>query len=129
MIIFKAALVVIIVSIAALTLKKSNENISVLVLVAGSILVFTLVVSAVVNIVGSVEGIFQYTGLDNTYLKILLKCLAICLITQFASDVCEDASHKVLSNQIILAGKITIIAVSMPVLKAILEVITGLINQ
>lgn len=127
--IFKAALVVIIVSITALTLKKNNENISVLVLIGGSIIVFTLIISAVINIVGSVEGIFEYTGLDSAYLKVLLKCLAICLITQFASDVCEDSGHKVLSEQIILAGKITIIAISMPIFKAILEVIIGLINK
>lgn len=129
MIIFKAAAAAIIVSIIALGLKKNNASISTVLIIGGSIFIFFVIVSTVVSIISDVQSIFSFTGADYTYLKVILKCLAVSLIAQFSADICSDASNQALANQIIFAGKLTIVAMSMPILKAVLEIITGLINQ
>ena len=128
MMIYKVFIVAVITSICALSLKRENEHISVLILIAGGIIIAVFCVGMIFNIAGEIENIFSYTGMDGAYLRILFKCLGICLITQFASDICNDASHTALAGQIILAGKVCIIALSMPLFSAVLKIITGLIK-
>ena len=126
--IIKLAVLAVAVSVCALSLKKSGENFAVLVLVAGSVVIAAICIGFNVKIIGEIEDIFTYTGLDFAYFKILLKCLGVCLITQFSSDICNDASHTALSGQIVLAGKIIIIVISLPIFKSVLEIVSGMIK-
>lgn len=126
--IIKLGIIAVAVSVCALSLKKSGESFAVLLLVAGSVIIAIVCVGFSVKIIGEIEDIFTYTGLDFSYFKILLKCLGICLITQFSSDICNDASHTALAGQIILAGKIIIIVISLPIFKSVLEMISGMIK-
>lgn len=126
--IVKIGIIAVAVSVCALSLKKSSENFALLLLVAGSVAIALICIGFCVKIIGEIESIFTYTGLDYAYFKILLKCLGVCLITQFSSDICNDASHTALAGQIILAGKIIIIVISLPVFKAVLEIVSGMIK-
>ena len=126
--IIKLGIIAVAVSVCALSLKKSGENFALLLLVAGSLAIALMCIGLSVKIIGEIEDIFTYTGLDFSYFKIILKCLGVCLITQFSSDICNDASHTALAGQIILAGKIIIIVISLPVFKAVLEIISGIIK-
>ena len=126
--IIKLGIIAVAVSVCALSLKKSSENFALLLLVAGSIAIALMCIGLSVKIIGEIEDIFTYTGLDFAYFKILLKCLGVCLITQFSSDICTDASHTALAGQIILAGKIIIIVISLPIYKAVLEIVSGMIK-
>lgn len=126
--IIKVAVLAVAVSVCALSLKKSGENFALLLLVAGSVIIAIVCIGLSVKIIGEIEDIFVYTGLDYAYFIILLKCLGVCLITQFSSDICNDASHTALAGQIVLAGKIIIIVISLPVFKSVLEIISGMIK-
>lgn len=126
--IIKIGIIAVAVSICALSLKKSGENFSVLLLVAGSVIIAIICVGLIIRIIGEIEDIFIYTGVEIAYFKVLLKCLGVCLITQFSSDICKDASHTALADQIILAGKIIIIVISMPIFKSVLEIVSGMIK-
>ncbi len=126
--IIKLGIIAVAVSVCALSLKKTGESFAVMLLVAGSVVIAVICVGLSVKIIGGIEDIFVYTGLDFSYFKIILKCLGVCLITQFSSDICNDASHTALAGQIILAGKIIIIVISFPVFKSVLEIVSGMIK-
>ncbi len=126
--IIKLGIIAVAVSVCALSLKKTGESFAVMLLVAGSVVIAVICVGLSVKIIGGIEDIFVYTGLDFSYFKIILKCLGVCLVTQFSSDICNDASHTALAGQIILAGKIIIIVISFPVFKSVLEIVSGMIK-
>ena len=44
-------------------------------------------------------------------------------IAEFASDLCRDAGYQGVAGQIQIFGKISVLAVSVPVLTALLDVI------
>lgn len=127
--IFKICILAVAAAIIAVSFKAQNENVSVFLIVAVSVVMCAFVLSEVMSTFEDVASIFTYTGADSAYLKILLKCLGITLLTQMASDICEDASYKALSSQIIFAGKVAVIALSMPIFKNVLQVSMGLIKQ
>lgn len=57
----------------------------------------------------------------NIYLGTLLKMVGITYIAEFASGICRDAGFSALGTQVEMFGKLSILAVSAPVLQALLR--------
>ena len=59
--------------------------------------------------------------INSVYLTTLLKMAGITYIAEFASGICKDAGYGAIGTQIEIFAKLSILAVSMPVLLALLE--------
>lgn len=57
-----------------------------------------------------------------------MKIIGITYIAEFASDICKDAGHAAIANQIQIFGKLSVLAVSMPIVLALLETINGFLS-
>ncbi len=64
------------------------------------------------------------SGIDLSFSDILLKTLGVALVTQFAADAARDNAQQALAQKIEFAGKVLILALALPVLKAILQMIS-----
>ena len=64
------------------------------------------------------------SGIDLSFSGILLKTLGVALVTQFAADAARDNAQQALAQKIEFAGKVLILALALPVLKAILQMIS-----
>lgn len=69
------------------------------------------------------EKLQSYIPVDSVYLTALMKMVGITYVGQFASGLCRDAGYSAVASQIELFAKISILALSMPVLAALLETI------
>ena len=63
--------------------------------------------------------IFFYIRIGRPYLEALLKMIGITYVTEFAAGMCRDAGYGSLGNQIEIFGKLSILALSMPILLAL----------
>ena len=61
--------------------------------------------------------------LDSSYLNTLLKMLGITYVGQFSAGICKDAGYSSIAGQIELFARLAVLAVSMPVLLALLETV------
>ncbi|MBQ6379982.1 MAG: hypothetical protein IJJ41_00075 [Clostridia bacterium] len=127
--ILKIALFACAAAIAALSLKKTNEHISLLMLMAATAAIAAFVIAGIVNAMGEMSEIFSFTGAGSAYFAIILKCLGMSFVAQLAADICADAGYNSLSAQMIFAGKMAILLLSLPLFKAVLEVSIGLIQS
>lgn len=71
------------------------------------------------EILDTVRQLEQYIKIRPVYLITLLKMTGITYSAEFASGICKDAGYASLGKQIEIFGKLTILAVSMPVLLAL----------
>ena len=76
----------------------------------------------------TIETIQGYLTIDAVYMQTLLKIAGITYISEFASAVCRDTGHQAIASQIEIFGKLTILAVSMPVLLSLLETMRGFLG-
>lgn len=67
----------------------------------------------------------KYVSGQKDYLRILLKIIGITYVADFSSSVCKDAGYSAISGQIEIFGKISILAISSPIILALLETIYG----
>ena len=78
--------------------------------------------------VGKLEYLFQTLGnlqksvsVDQEYFYTLIKMVGITYIGQFSAGICKDAGYGAVGTQIEIFGKLSVLAVSMPILLALIE--------
>lgn len=89
--------------------------------IAASMILFFFGTGKMRTIVETAKQIQGYIHLDSIYLTTLLKMAGITYIAEFASGICKDAGYGSIGTQIEIFGKLSILAVSMPILLALLE--------
>lgn len=99
-----------------------------LVALAGVGVILVQLIGVLLNVSSMVENLISLAGLEKENVEILIKALAVCVITQFASDVCYDNSFSSAAAAVELAGRVGAIALAMPMIKAAAEIAIGLIN-
>ncbi|MBQ3088203.1 MAG: hypothetical protein IJC36_01070 [Clostridia bacterium] len=67
------------------------------------------------------EMLWNY-GVSKEHTSYILKSLGICVITKFSTELCNDFGQTSLGTKVEMAGKITLLIISLPILQNILEV-------
>lgn len=107
----------------ALQLKALKPDYSVYLCLGVSLLIFSFVAEKLSVIMDGLEAIQNCLPLKAGYLQILMKIVGITYIAEFASDLCKDAGYQTVAGQIQIFGKLSVLAVSIPVLTALLDTI------
>ena len=87
------------------------------------VLILGLAVGKLDYLFESLEEILSYIPIDSAYMAAILKMIGITYIGQFSSGICKDAGYSAIAGQIELFCKLAIMAVSMPILMALLQTI------
>ncbi len=91
-------------------------------LIAGALILF-LVLDKLIGIIELLSNISKKAGISGEFLNILLKITGIAFLTEFAVSICNDSGETAIANKIDLGGKIIIIAISIPIISSLLELI------
>ncbi len=112
----------------SLLLKDKNKPVAVLLSVSGACLLFFSAAGEVKTVVDGIKRIGNMNAQTASYLKLMLKVLAITLAAQLVSDVCRDNGESALASMTETAVKILVIALVLPVFETIITIVTGLVK-
>ena len=102
-------------------LKVLKSEYSLYLSVAVMLLIFFYSAGRLGGILSVMEQIQTYFPVNEIYVRTLLKIVGVSYIAEVASHVCRDAGYGAVGSQIEIFGKLTVLAVSMPILTALLE--------
>lgn len=120
--------IILIAAIAATVLKQYKPDFAVVLILAGSIVILLLLLSALSPVLEQIQELANRAGIDLAWVKLLLKALGICFLTQFAADSCRDAGQTSLASKAEMAGRIAILVLSLPMLQKIIEIVFRLVE-
>ncbi len=126
--IFKIIGVAFITAISSLLLKSTKPELSFAVTVTGVIVILLFLVDALQNTLSIFVTISQMTGVENGLLKILLKIVGVGYITEFAAGILNDFGSNAVADKVVLAGKIAIVMLSLPVIESLLTLVQGFLK-
>lgn len=95
-------------------------------LIAGTIIIFMLL-DKLSGIISLLSNLANKASMNSEFLLILLKITGIAFLTEFAVSICKDSGESAIASKIDLGGKILIIAVSIPIISALLELVIKLL--
>lgn len=107
----------------ALQLKSLKSEYSVYLCLGVSLLIFAYVAEKLKVIIDGLQAIQSCLPLNVGYIQTLMKIIGITYIAEFASDLCKDAGYQTIAGQIQIFGKLSVLAVSIPILTALLDTI------
>lgn len=110
-------------ALLAVLFKQGKSEYGIYLTIAASLFIFLLILSGMKSVVDTIRQIEEYIHFGDAYINILIKIVGISYLTQFATDICRDCGYQSLASQLQIFGKVSVLAVSMPVVMTLLEVI------
>lgn len=107
----------------AVQLKSVKSEYGVYLVMAAGVFIFLYGLGKMEVILDTLAQIRDSIQIESIYLDMLLRMIGIAYVAEFASGICRDAGYGALSSQIEIFGKLSILAVSMPVFGALLETV------
>ncbi|MBR1987857.1 MAG: hypothetical protein IKA36_02335 [Clostridia bacterium] len=112
---------------ANILVKQTKPEISMLITIAGSVLIILMSVDALRGIISSFYEIFERTGVQSSLLTPLFKIIAIGYIAEFGANICLDAGASSIADKILFFAKITILIIALPIINTVIDLVKGLI--
>ncbi len=121
--------IAVIASLLALWFHQAYPQYSIYIVLAAGILILFCCYDGLSQIIKSVESFYRHLGENAVYVKVLLKIVGIAYISEFCSNLCKDVGYGVLSAQVELAGKLTILVCALPILSGLIKVMDKLMEH
>ncbi|MBO4936897.1 MAG: hypothetical protein J6C90_01070 [Clostridia bacterium] len=110
-----------------LFVKQIKPEIAVLIGLAGSVMMLIMSVDMVITIAKSFKSIFIKTGITDGVLAPVFKIIGIGYLCEFSANLCYDTGHSSIAEKVLLAGKVMILLVSLPIINTLIDTILGLL--
>lgn len=111
----------------ALIIKEQKPNFAFLLVLFVGCAIFLFLVDQLRDIVQMVQRIASNANVNTIYVETILKIIGVAYIAEFASHISKDAGQGAMAAKVELAGKIIILAMSIPILSVLIETVINLI--
>ena len=112
---------------ASIIVKQTKPEISILINIAGGILLVLMTVDMLSEIFTNFYNIFKSTGIDSNLLLPILKIVGVGYLCEFGANVCQDAGSSSIADKVLLCGKVVILILALPIVKSVIDVVMGLL--
>jgi stage III sporulation protein AD len=128
MVIIKLCVIAVICAVCAFILKAHKSDLVPLCLTAGGILILLCTFDYITESVTFIKEFTEQTNIDSSILRIIFKVVGVGYIIELTSSSIKDLGFESIADKLVMCGKLIIFTLSIPLLKALFEVIISLIN-
>jgi len=117
----------IVAAIIAVVLKQHRPEFAMMLSIGAGVLILGGVLVGMLPVINQIRQIFSTTAVPQQYIQILFQALGLCFVTQIACDACKDAGESAIGAKIELAGKISVLVISLPLFTQVLDIVRMLL--
>ncbi|WDV47944.1 stage III sporulation protein AD [Clostridiaceae bacterium M8S5] len=125
--IFQIAGLGIIATILAVLLNEQKSEMSLYISIATGLLIFFMIISKLEYVIETLGDLASKVNIDFLYTTVILKIVGISYIAEFAAQIAKDAKQNAIAHKIELAGKVLIMAISIPIFVGVIDMIVDII--
>lgn len=126
--ILKVASIAVCGVLLSMFLKNAQSQMCIMISLAVSVIIVFYIAAKMSGIIMQITYLKKFVAVGGEYIELLIKIIGITYVTQFASDICRDNGYSAVAGQIEVFCKITVAAISMPVVVALFETVTKCIG-
>ena len=109
--------------IIIILLKQYRPEFAIYISLLTGVLILLLVIEQLSQIISLLQSLATKASINSTFLGLLIKITGIAFLAEFAVSVCKDAGEGAIASKIEIGSKIIIIAMSIPIISSLLEII------
>ena len=125
--IFKIIAFSVISLVLIVVFEKVNKEYSTIITIISSIVIFSVVVAKLDSIISLLNELVEEAGINKNYLTVLLKVTGISYIVELAKNICIDAGSNSLATKLEMAGKVSVVVLTIPVITSVIEMIVSIV--
>ena len=126
--VFKIVLMGLAAVLLAMQVKQTKPEYGIYMSIAVGVFVMAYAASQLTIITEGLQKIAAFISVDMQYLTILFKVIGIAYLCEFASNICKDSGYQSVAGHVELAGKLTILVMSMPIIMSLLDTVQGFLQ-
>ena len=126
--VFKIVLMGLAAVLLAMQVKQTKPEYGIYISIAVGVFVMAYAASQMTIITEGLQKIAAFISVDMQYLTILFKVIGIAYLCEFASNICKDSGYQSVAGHVELAGKLTILVMSMPIIMSLLDTVQGFLQ-
>ena len=126
--VFKVIAIAFVGAILFNLVKSTKSELGIFIIIGCGILILGVVFRSLGTLVTEFQTIIEVSGVDDGLFSGVLKVVGIAYLTEYAAGICRDAEAESLSKKIQLAGKVSIFAVSLPLVRALVNMLVGFVK-
>ncbi|GAB1156795.1 MULTISPECIES: stage III sporulation protein AD [Paenibacillus] len=115
-----------IATVLILIVKEQKPMFAFLIAAATGIVIFMLLIGKIGAVIEVLKRLAENSGMENIYLKTVLKIIGIAYIAEFGAQIVRDAGQESIASKIELAGKVLILVLAIPIISIIIETVMKL---
>ena len=109
--------------IMIIIIKQHRPEFAVYISLASGVLILSLVIGKISGIITLLSNLANKSSINTDFLYLLIKITGIAFLTEFAVSICKDSGESAIASKIDIGGKVTIIAISIPIISGLLETV------
>lgn len=126
--IIKIILIGVVTSVATIVLKQFKPELSILVSLAGGVIILISLINYLGQIVSSFIQIVNKTSINFALFSSVLKIVGVGYLTEFGANICNDTGNSSVADKVLLAGKVIILCLALPIVSSMISTIVGIIK-
>ena len=113
-------------AIAIIVVKQVKPELAIIIAIASSLVILLLLIEMLSSVTQIFEVLVNKTGINKDLFTSVLKMIGIGYITDFSANICVDSGNNAIADKILLAGKITILVLALPIISSLIDIIVGI---
>ena len=108
-------------------IKQYRPEFAIYISIITGIIILSFIIDKLSGTINLLSDLSNKLNNGQEFLKTLVKITGIAFLTEFAVSICKDAGESAIGSKIDLGGKVIIIGMSIPIISAILELISKIL--
>jgi len=128
MYILKIASTAIVLTILCLVVKQYKPEYAVVMQLGSFGVIAFLIMSSLGELLGMAKDVAEMSQINMEFFILLVKALGVAVVAQIATEICNDSKNSTLAFGVELAGRIIILSMCIPMIKAVAEIAVEMIK-
>lgn len=124
---YKTAAAMLLASLMALLIRKTNPELALLINLMAVTLAFFAAGSYAFGIRDLSDTVKTMMHGKGNYVDPILKCVAVSFVTRISSDLCKDSAQSASASALEVLGTVCAMGIAMPLILNVLMTIGGLL--
>ena len=125
--IFKIIGVVLLALVLIIVLEKTNKEYALVLTIIASCIILALIILKLDDVISLLNELAENSGINKEYLKVLLKVTGISYVVELTKNICVDAGSSSLATKVELLGKVSIVALTIPIITSVIGVVINIV--
>ena len=125
--IMKVAAAALAAAVCAVVVRKQAPELGMVLAVCAGAVILLYCSGAIRAAVGLMDKLVEVGGLSAQVVEPVMKTAGIAIVTRLSADFCRDAKEGGLASAVELAGTALALVAVLPLMSAVIEMLTGLI--